>query len=324
MKPTFLPAGRNLPRVLGTLSLVALLAACGGGSNDTPPPSNNSVSADGAKNAAANTTSIPNDSTTALGAVVATAEAVVANGAAISTGGSASASVTCPGGGTAVYTVTGPNASLLLNRQLDQGENYSLVFNSCRSASGAEAITGAFTLNVITKTADTTTVETATNNVVVTLPHGDVVLNGSSTVSRTVLVAGNVTTITTHWVTPNFSVTSHRNNRTTSFAYSNVDLTRTVVLTNGQFTSASYSGTSTLSWVWPGGSFSLTLATQGTVNCAEDGTATSGTMIITLPNDRITIAVSPGQVVVSVDWGKDGTIDRTYTFQAADLANSAG
>ena len=29
-----------------------------------------------------------------------------------------------------------------------------------------------------------------------------------------------------------------------------------------------------------GGSFSLTLATQGTVNCAEDGTATSGTMII--------------------------------------------
>jgi hypothetical protein len=315
MRRNIFPALLNLPRTLGTLSLVAMLAACGGGS-DVPAPSNN-VSADGAKNASANTAAIPNDSATALSAVISTAEAVVA-------AGSATAIISCPGGGTASYMVTGPDAALLLNHQLDQGENYSLVFNNCRSANGASAVNGAFTLNVTAKTADSITVDTATNNVVVSLPRGDIVLNGSSTISRTIQTAGNVTTITTHWVTPNFSVVSHRNGRTTSFSYTNVDITRTVVLTNGQFTSASYSGTSTLSWMWPGGSFSVTFATQGTVGCMEDGTPTQGTMTITLPNDRITITVVPGTVTVTVDFGKDGTIDRTYIFTVTELMNGAG
>jgi len=92
----------TLPRALGTLSLVALLAACGGGGGmDNPPPPSNSVSADAAKNLGANTTSVPNDTVTAMSAVVETAEAVVAAGLA-------SVAITCPGGGTAVYQVTDP------------------------------------------------------------------------------------------------------------------------------------------------------------------------------------------------------------------------
>lgn len=307
----------NLPRAVGMISLVAILAACGGGSDPTPPPSNNNVSADGAKNATANTSSLPNDSATALGAIIATAETVVA-------AGSASATIACPGGGTAIYTVTGPNAALLLNHQLDEGERYSLVFNSCKNATGAETITGAFTLDVTAKTADSITVDTATNNVAVVLPRGDVVLNGSSTITRTVQTVGAATTTTVHWVTPNFNVTSHRNGRTTSFAYSAVDITKSVTTTNGQFASGSYNGTATLSWVWPGGSFSVTFATQGTVGCAADGSPTQGTMSITLPNDRIVIAVVPGTVTITVDYGKNGTIDATYVFTTNDVMNSAG
>ena len=315
MQRKFLPTRANLPSVLGTLSLVAMLAACGGGSNDPAPA--NALTADEAKNASANTAAIPNDSATAMSAVVSTAEAVVAAGAA-------SVSVNCPGGGTAVYLVTGPNAALLLNHQLDEGENYSLTFSACRSANGAAAVNGAMTLLVAAKTADSITLNTATNNVVVSLPHGDVALNGSSTITRTTQTAGNVTTVTTHWVTPNFSIVSHRNGRTTSFSYTNVDITRTVVFTNGVFTSSSYSGTSTLSWVWPGGSFSVTFATQGTVGCDADGTPTQGTMTITLPNNRIVITVVPGTVTVAVDYGNDGTIDRTYVFTVTDLMNGAG
>jgi hypothetical protein len=312
MKRNILPSALTLPRAIGTLSLVAMLAACGGGSNDAPPPNNN-VSADGAKNATANTTSIPNDSATAMSAVVSTAEAVVA-------AGSANVTVACAGGGTAAYTVTGPSATLL-NHQLDQGENYSLVFANCRGAAGASSVNGAFTLAVTTKTANSITLDTATNNVVVTLPHGDVALNGSSTISRTTDTVGNVTTTTSHWVTPNFSVVSHRNGKITSFSYTNVDLTRTEVRTSGQFTSASFNGTATLSWMWPGGSFSVTLATQGTVGCAEDGSPTQGMMVITLPNDRITITVVPGTVTVTVDYGKDGTIDATYIFTTTEVVN---
>ena len=310
------PAVDRLPRAFCALSLSVLLAACGGGSDDSPPPST-AVTADAAKNASANSTAIPNDGATAMSATIATAEAVVA-------AGSASATIACPGGGTAVYQVTGPNAALLLNHQFDEGENYSLTYNNCRSANGAAAVNGSMTLVVTSKTADSITLDTATNNVVVSLPHGDVALNGSSTITRTITTAGNTTTTTTHWVTPNFSVTSHRNGRTSSFAFTNVDITRSIVVTNGVVTSTSYNGTSTLSWTWPNGSFSVTFATQGTVGCDADGTPTQGTWIITLPNNRLVLAVVPGMVTLSVDYGNDGSIDRIYTFTVTDLMNSAG
>jgi len=311
------PAVANLPRALCALSLSVLLAACGGGSNNDSNQSSSSVSADAAKNASANTATIPNDSATALSATIETAEAVVA-------AGSASVSIACAGGGTAVYQVTGPDASLLLNHQLDPGENYSLTFNNCQNASDSATVNGSMTLLVASKTSDSITVDTATNNVVVTLPHGTVTLNGSSTISRTITTSGNTTTTTTHWVTPNFSVVSNRNGRTSSFSFTNVDITRTVVVTNGVVTSTSIDGTSTLSWVWPGGSFSITFTTQGTVTCDGSGTPTQGVWTITLPHDRIVITVVPGTVMVQVDYGNDGTIDRVYTFTVTDLMGSAG
>lgn len=306
----------RLPRALGAFSLVALLAACGGGSNDMPPPST-AVSADDAKSVSANAASIPNDSATAMGATLAMAENIVG-------AGQASATISCAGGGTAVYQVTGPDALLLLNHQFDQGESYSLTFNACRSAGGATTVNGALTLVVTSKTANSITLDTATNNVVVSLPHGDVTLNGASTFTRTIEIAGNTTTTTTHWVTPNFSVTSHRNGRTSTFAYTNVDITRTVVTTSGLVTSTTFNGTSTLSWTWPNGSFSITFATQGAVGCDADGNPTQGIWTITLPHNRITLTVVPGMVTLAVDYGADGTIDRTYIFTVTELMNGAG
>jgi hypothetical protein len=315
MKAIPSPATQRLPRALFALSLTAALAACGGGGSDAPPPST-AVSAQAAKDASANTASIPNDSATAMSTVVATAEAVVA-------AGSANVTVACAGGGTAVYMVTGPAAGLL-NHQLDQGESYSLTFNNCKSASGASSVNGAMTLDVTTKTTDTLVLSTTTNNVVVALPHREITLNGSSTISRTIVTAGTTTTTTTHWVTPNFSITSNHNGRISSFAYSNVDITRTIVVTNGVVTSTSYNGTSTLSWTWPTGSFSITFATQGTVSCDPDGTPTQGTWTITMPNNRLILTIVPGMVTLAVDYGNDGSIDRTYTFTVTDLMDGAG
>lgn len=309
------PPDRHLARAFGALSLIAVLAACGGGSG-SPAPST-AVSADAAKTASANAASVPTDSAAAVSTVVATAEAVVA-------AGSASVTITCPGGGTAMYQVTGPNAALLGNHQFDEGEVYTLTFNACKSATGAASVTGVHMLTVTAKTADSITLDTATNNVVVSLPLREITLNGSSTVTRTIATSGPTTTITTHWVTPNFSVSSRRNLRTSTFSYTNVDITRSVVLTNGVVTGTSYNGTSTLSWVWPNGSYQITFATQGTVNCDADGTPTQGIWTITLPNNRIVLTIVPGVVTVQVDFGNDGTIDRTYVFTVTDLMGEAG
>jgi len=309
-------ARHQLARAFGTLALIVLLAACGGGGNDSPPPSN-AISAEDAKAASANAAALPNDSADALSTALATAEAVIA-------AGSASATITCGGGGTAVYQVTGPDATLLLNHQLDEGENYSVTYNSCRRALGVATVNGSQTLFVAAKTADSITLQTATNNLVVTLPLRELTLNGASTITRTIATSGSSTTTTIHWVTPNFSVTSHRGPRTSNFSYTNVDITRSVTVDTGVVTGTSYSGTSTLSWTWPTGSFSITFATQGAVQCDAAGTPTQGKWTITLPNNRLILSVAPGTVTLEVDYGNDGSIDRTYSFTVSDLMGEAG
>lgn len=310
------PVIGHLPRALGALSLIAVLAACGGGGNDSPPPST-AISAEDAKAVGANTAAIPNDTSAAMDAVIAAAEAVVASG-------QASVTINCPGGGTAIYQVTGPDAALLGNRQFDEGENYSVTFNACRGALGAATVNGSKTLFVAARTADSITLQTAHNNVVVSLPLREVTLNGASTITRTVVTAGNTSTTTTRWVTPNFTISSRHNLRTTSFSYTNVDITRSVVVTNGVVTGSSYSGTSTLTWTWPNGSFSITFTTQGTVTCDANGNPTQGKWTITLPNNRLVLTLVPGTVTLEVDYGNDGTIDRVYTFTVTDLMGDAG
>ena len=52
--------------------------------------------------------------------------------------------------------------------------------------------------------------------------------------------------------------------------------------------------------------------------------ATQGAWTITLPHNIIGISVVPGTLTVTVDWGADGTPDRTWTFTNAQVGSEAG
>jgi len=80
----------------------------------------------------------------------------------------------------------------------------------------------------------------------------------------------------------------------------------------------SRSGTITIDAQLPNGSWTVTTATQGAVSYDANGVPTQGAWTITLPHNIIGISVVPGTLTVTVDWGADGTIDRTWTFTNAD------
>ena len=301
--------------VLASAVLAALLAACGGGDGNTNPDT--SVSQDKAQAMSADSSAMATDGTDGAQALLSTTQAVVASG-------SASQTINCAGGGTASFSVVGPNLALLGNGQLDAGEVYSVTFNGCRGSAGAVALTGSATLTVVSASAALLAVNTATLNLEVEMPLRKLTYNGNSSLSQSVTTNGATTTTTRRWTSPRIEVRSVRNSgRTSTFTLSNVDLTRTFVQTSGVITARSVSGTHTLDAVLPNGSWSITTATQGAVSYDANGVPTQGAWTITLPNNIVGVSVVPGVLTVTVDFGADGSIDRTYVFSTATIVAEA-
>jgi hypothetical protein len=310
MTTRFLPC---VPACVIAAAAAALLAACGGGGGDS---ADTTVSQETAESAAANTLAIPASAAEAGTESLKTAQAVVA-------GGQASQTVACAGGGTAIFTVTGASVAGATNGQLDAGETYSLQFSACRGSAGAASIDGAMTLVVTAAAAGALTVQTTTQGLTVVLPLRTLTWNGSSTLAQTVVVSGATTTTSTRWTAAQIQLTSLRNARSSSFTLSGVDVTRSVVVTNGVLAGSSGSTALTLAATLPNGAWTAAIATQGNVSYDAAGVPIAGTWAIALPHNAIGVTVTPGSAVVSVDHGPDGTIDRTWTFTTGALAAEA-
>jgi hypothetical protein len=76
--------------------------------------------------------------------------------------------------------------------------------------------------------------------------------------------------------------------------------------------------------VLPNGNWTVTTATNGAVSYDANGVPTQGDWTITLPNNRIGVNVVPGTLTVTVDFGADGSIDRTYVFTTTVIVAEAG
>jgi hypothetical protein len=297
-----------------TVVTAVLLSSCGGNSDSDTPQ--NSVGPETAQSVSANTMVLSEDAAHANAVVLSAAEEVVA-------GGQASQTISCAGGGSAVFIVTGGSLAGMTNGQFDAGETYSLQFNACRSATDSASVDGLMTLAVTAASADAVSVNTSTQNIVVALPQRSLTLNGSSTLSRTVVTSG-ATVVTTHrWVSPQITLTSRHDARTNSLTFSNVDISRSVTTTNGVQTGHSSSGSMTLSLHVPSGAWTATISTQGLVSYDISGLPLQGAWQITLPHNRIGLSVAAGTATVTVDHGPDGSIDHTYVFDTTALAAEA-
>lgn len=301
---------RALP--LGTLVTTLLLAGCGGSADDE----DTSITSETAQSVSANSMVLTEDTASAIAVVLSTTQVVVA-------GGQASQTYTCPGGGTALFTVTGGGVGSVTNGQLDAGENYSLQFTDCRGAAGAASVNGTMTLAVTAASADAVSVNTSTQAIVVVLPRRTLTLNGSSTLAQTVVTNGATVVTTNRWTSPQITLTSLRNARNSSLTLSNVDISRSVTTTSGVLSGSSSTGTLTIALGTPNGAWTATIATQGTASYDANGLPVQGAWQMTLPHNRIGLQVGGGTATITVDHGPDGTVDRTYTFSTTTLANEA-
>lgn len=238
--------------------------------------------------------------------------------------GSAGAVVACAGGGSATYTVTGGTLISRANGVLDTGEIFAISFSDCRSITGAATLNGSATLTVTASTADSITVTTSTTNLSAALPLRTVTLNGASTLTQTVATSGTTNTTTNHWTSSGVQVQSQRGAQTSRYTLSDLDYTRSIVAVDGMPVSGSGQGHSTLDANLLFFTWRITMATIGNIACDGSGAIVTGRWDITLPDDRVTLDVSPLLVTLSVDLGNNGSTDLIFTFGFGSFFDEAG
>lgn len=314
---------------------LATLAACGGGGSSSSDSSDDVLSTDTATGYSANATLVAGDTATALDTGVLAAQSVVATQATAAASHEAAQAafaaavanvpVACAGGGTAVLSITGGTAASVLNGQFDAGEVYALVFTDCRGALGAAAVNGSLSMTVLDATSTTLSVTTTASALAVTLPRGSVTLDGSTSRTLGWSTDGNGTTqLSSHFTSSGLTLTTHVNARNSVFTLSAADITRQATLVDGVLQSSSINGTHTLSATLPNGAFSYTVSTQGSVSYGATGLPTAGSWTVTLPRAAVGVSIANGFATITVDQGKDGTIDRSVTVPVSRLASDAG
>ena len=325
------------------LACGALLTACGGGT-DSPASATTanvaSVSQSDATADAANATATGIDTATAMDAILDTTTAL---SSAQATGGLAhvesadratqAAGVTdltvdCAGGGTATLSITGGTPSSDLNGQLDAGEHYSVTYAQCSGGAGLAQLTGNVEMDVVAADHATSptsvSIDVTVTHLSLALPAGTATLDGSATLARTVATSGDTTTTTSHVTVPDATLVTAFNGRSGSFTVSDLDATRTVTSVGGVVTASQYAGHHTLSGTANARSFTMTVATTGSVNLDASGAVVSGAWAVVRPLYTLATAVAGGVVVVTLDVGNDGAVDRTWTFPVASLAPAVG
>jgi hypothetical protein len=309
----------HIGRVPAGAALTAsiLLSACGGGGDSTSSDAT-SMSDSSATTYTAQATQVPTDTTTAEMALVQSTESLVALTAPSTT-------VSCPGGGTAIYTVSTATSSGVLIA----GITYTLTFNACSGLSNAAVVTGVASVAVTSYGSTSFDAGMSFNNLAVQVTRANgasdtVTLNGGSRFQTSTTTSGVTTTQTAHLTAPSLSVTTaFSSGRTTTYSLSAVDMLKTVVSVSGVVSSTSYSGTTTLQAQTNQASASYTVATQGAVTYSDTGTPLAGNWLLTLPNNALSVNAVSGTVKLGIDLGGNGTIDRTITLPISEWLTAA-
>ncbi len=341
-----MPRSASLPGSASVFAVSVLgaawLAACGGGGSGAASSSADTIDDAIATAYAANATQIGSDTTSVADGAVLAAQAMISAGA----GAGASASderVTamaagaqplvastrsCPGGDTATVSITGGTPQSEVNGQLDTGDVYQVSFAACTGAAGVAQLDGTLAMTVVSASGDSANgaldLSMTATNLSLTLPRG-AMLNGSAERQYSVSTDADGTVhLSSHFVSPSLTLATRYNARSSTFTLSDADILRTATLVGGVLQSSTIVGSHTLTATLPNASFSDSVATSGGVTYAADGTPASGAWTITLPQSIVVVTVANGVATITIDRGKDGTIDATFTLPVPQLAAAAG
>lgn len=303
-----------------SLIVTALLAACGGGGDQAA--ADETVSSATASDMAADTAVVSSEAMAAADITVLTTETVAA--AQASASAVASVPVSCPGGGSAVLSISGGSAASVLNGRFDAGETYAVVFSDCQAQTGGAAVTGAANLTVQSLSGTEARLALDLQALTVRLARGNVTLDGDLVWQGSHVTSGATTTLTTQLSIDRLSMTSAFGARTSSFELRNVDVSRQGTWVDGVPASSSMNGSYTIASSRPNGSFEATVTTRGSTQYGADSVPTGGVWDMAFTTWSMQMSLDGETVTLNIDQGKDGSIDKTYTTTRAGLSADAG
>lgn len=344
---------RRLTWAVSALCASAALVACGGGDGSSVSESTATATAatmdtDTATNVAATAAQNSADVPALVDASVSTAEALNAAAPAFTNaadetrstaqsvpGGSAvpladaptslSVPVPCAVTGQATLTLSGAPLAQLLNGHLDTGEQYELTFDACQAAAGQPVFNGKLHLAVVTNTSTGHTLVWTANGLVGTVALGQLQLDGTATRELVQSADSSGATLRhSHVTATSLTLQSTYNGHARATTLDTMDLLRDSRWVNGMPVSAQVSGHCQVTQQRSVGSYSFSLSLQGQVALGSDGLATTGEWLLTLPGSSVDLLLDGTQAVISVDQGKNGSIDHKLTLPLGRLQASAG
>lgn len=328
-----LVAPRRSAIALCCAALAAGLTACGGGDSGSTESVSNEAATTYAANAAVQGSDAADAVDTSLIAaevVVSTQAATASDQATASSAGHVAASavasvpVSCPGGGSAVLSISGGTALSVLNGQLEAGEVYEIAFTDCAASSVAAAVNGGLQFTVLSATGDALGASLVADDLTVSWPRGSMGVTGSVEAHRDSLLNGDgSTTLTTRLSAPSLKLERQTPRRSGSLSVSALDMTRTSRWMEGVLQSSSFQGSHTVDASGTRGSISYSVSTQGSTSYTADGTPSAGAWTLTLPASVLALTVGDGLATITVDEGKDGSIDRSFSLAIGSLVDAA-
>lgn len=337
--------GRTVATLAATVAAITALSACGGGGTDDGN-SSGTMSLDTAGRYAAHATLASADGGTAVDVAVKTAQALVAahtssaaTAAATAAGTRRSASATpsatgiapsatldCAGGGTATVSATGPTQAGLYNGTLDPDEVYQLSFTNCQGSTGAAVVNGTLAVSVAEVGSGSLNLDLTATALRIALARGSITVDGSLSYSAIdALPEGAAYDLlrSSDLRSSQLTLTTQRNARTQTFSVTALSVQRSSTWSAGLPLSSSMQGSCTFTAALGDASYNATLTTSGSSTYAADGLPTSGSWALTLPSTLIGLAVSGESATLTVDEGRNGSIDRSRTVPRATLAAAA-
>jgi hypothetical protein len=321
---------KNNPRFMktaATLAAVCLLAACGGSGDDDDGTAG--ISNESAEGYAADSAAMPVVAADGVDLAIETVESGLAAGAAGGEVGAQSVdgSRACAGGGTVSWTVTSLDAEDEANGRLDAGEVVDVEYAACIGADGTTTLDGSLQLTVNERDDDSSDLTLLVSGLELRKPAGSFTVGGGMRLQReTVALDGGGSERRRTLSSESVAMVTMIGERESNYRLRDLDWT--VVKTydaGGAFVSRTHDGELTLEADNPRRpDAQLAIDTDGALTVGTDGYVSAGRLVATSNEHELTATWAAGSVTITLDLGRDGSIDRSWTITRDALLGRVG
>ncbi|WP_200228334.1 hypothetical protein [Rubrivivax gelatinosus] len=313
-----------------TLAAVCFVAACGGSGGDDDDDNAGALSSEVAEGYVADSAAMPVVAADGVDLAVETLEAGLAAGALGSgqvRAQSVDGSMACAGGGTVSWTVVGADAGNEGNGRLDAGEVVDVDYAACIGADGTTTLDGSMQLTVTARDDSSSDLALLVSGLKVSKPAGSFTVGGGVRVQRqTTALDGGGSRRERELSGEAVVLVASIGGRESNYRLNSYDWT--VVKTydaGGALTGRTHDGQLTLQSDTPRRpDAQIEIESDGALTIGSDGYVAAGRFVATTTNDELTATWADGSVTLTLDLGKDGSIDRTWTVTRDQLKAQLG